>query len=161
MLSILRNVVGTIGNWVFNAKATGPLGKEAYNYKTSSWGNFFYNFFNRKWYFDKVYNEFLNQVVLRLGYHKTFKLIDRGVIENLGPFGISNLFYSNTMKLNFLQTGLIYHSALMMLVGSISLFIFVGFFSYLGIYLNTHLIAIFIVLIFFIIYLEKDFNIKL
>ena len=36
MLSILRNVVGTIGNWVFNAKATGPLGKEAKLLKNST-----------------------------------------------------------------------------------------------------------------------------
>ena len=114
-----------------------------------------YNFFNRKWFFDKVYNEFINQVVLKIGYYKTYKLIDRGVIENLGPFGFSKLFYSNSMKLNFLQTGLIYHSAFMMLIGIILLFIFVGFCSWFGFFINPNLIAIFCVLIFISIYIEK------
>jgi hypothetical protein len=88
-------------------------------------------------------------------------LIDRGVIENLGPFGIKNIFYSKTMKLNQLQTGLIYHSALMILLGCIGLFTFIGFLSYLGIYVNTHLIWIFVILIFFIGYIEKNYSIKL
>lgn len=139
----------------------GFLREEVYNYKISYWGIFFYNFLNRKWYFDKVYNEFINQCVLRLGYHKTYKLIDRGVIENLGPFGIKNIFYSKTMKLNQLQTGLIYHSALMILLGCIGLFTFIGFLSYFGIYINIHLIWVFVILIFFIAYIEKNYNIKL
>ena len=47
----------------------------------------FYNFFNRKWFFDRVYNDLIAQKVLSLGYHKTYKLIDRGIIEVLGPYG--------------------------------------------------------------------------
>lgn len=126
-----------------------------YYFKISKLGNFFYNFFNRKWFFDKIYNEFVNQNILKIGYHKTYKLIDRGMIENLGPFGVSKLFYSNTMKLNFLQTGLIYHSALMMLLGTVGLFIFIGFSSWFGFFINQNLIYIFIILIFFIIYLKQ------
>ena len=122
---------------------------------------FFYNFFNRKWFFDKVYNEFINQSILRLGYYKTFKLLDRGIIEKLGPFGIMNFFYNNAIKINFLQTGLIYHSALMMLIGFIVLFICVGFFSFFGIFFNMHLISIFVVLIFLIIYIENCYKIYL
>jgi NADH-ubiquinone oxidoreductase chain 5 len=122
---------------------------------------FFYNFFNRKWFFDKVYNEFINQSILRLGYYKTFKLLDRGIIEKLGPFGIMNFFYNNAIKINFLQTGLIYHSALMMLIGIIVLFICVGFFSFFGIFFNMHLISIFVVLIFLIIYIENCYKIYL
>ena len=122
---------------------------------------FFYNFFNRKWFFDKVYNEFINQFVLKVGYYKTYKLLDRGVVEKLGPFGIMNFFYNNSMKINFLQTGLIYHSALLMLIGLISLFIIVGIFSYLGVFFNIHLISIFIVLIFFIIFIEYKYKIIL
>ena len=68
-----------------------------YSIKMSKFGIIFYNFFNRKWFFDKVYNEFINQYVMKMGYHISYKLIDRGIIENLGPFGISNFFYSNTL----------------------------------------------------------------
>ena len=126
-----------------------------YTIKMSKLGNTFYNFFNRKWFFDKVYNEFINQPTLKLGYHTTYKLIDRGIIENLGPFGIFKLFYSKTMKINFLQTGLIYHSALVMLLSMICLFIFIGFSSWFNIFFNMNLIFIFLVLIFFIIYIEN------
>jgi len=120
-----------------------------YGIKMSRLGILFYNFFNRKWFFDKVYNEFINQSAMKMGYHITYKLIDRGIIENLGPFGISKLFYNNSMKLNFLQTGLIYHYAFVMLLGMISLFIFNGFSSWCGIFFNINLIFIFLLLIFF------------
>jgi NADH-ubiquinone oxidoreductase chain 5 len=96
-----------------------------------------------------------------VGYYKTFKLLDRGIIEKLGPFGIMNFFYNNAIKINFLQTGLIYHSALMMLIGIIVLFICVGFFSFFGIFFNMHLISIFVVLIFLIIYIENCYKIYL
>jgi len=132
-----------------------------YKIKMSKFGLLFYNFFNRKWFFDKVYNEFINQSVMKMGYHTTYKLIDRGIIENLGPFGISKLFYNNSMKLNFLQTGLIYHYAFIMLVGMIGLFIFIGFSSWFGIFFDYNLIFIFLVLIFFILYIEATKNIKL
>jgi proton-translocating NADH-quinone oxidoreductase chain L len=132
-----------------------------YSLKQKSLVIFFYNFFNRKWFFDKVYNEFINQIVLNLGYYKTYKLLDRGVIEKLGPFGLMNFFYNNALKINFLQTGLIYHSALVMLIGIISLFMVVGFFSFFNVFFNIYLINIFIVLIFFIVYIDNKYNIKL
>jgi proton-translocating NADH-quinone oxidoreductase chain L len=117
-----------------------------YSIKMSKFGIIFYNFFNRKWFFDKVYNEFINQYVMKMGYHISYKLIDRGVIENLGPFGISNFFYSNYMKLNFIQTGLIYHSALVILLGVISFLILIGIVSFLNISINANLICIFVIL---------------
>ena len=117
-----------------------------YSIKMSKFGIIFYNFFNRKWFFDKVYNEFINQYVMKMGYHISYKLIDRGVIENLGPFGISNFFYSNYMKLNFIQTGLIYHSALLILLGAISFLILIGVVSFLNISINANLICIFVIL---------------
>ena len=132
-----------------------------YSIKMSTFGIIFYNFFNRKWFFDKVYNEFINQLVLKMGYQRTYKLIDRGVIENLGPFGLSKLFYNNSMKLNFLQTGLIYHSALIMLVSLICFFIFIGFSSWFGFFININLIYIYLVLIFFIVYIENIKKINL
>ena len=135
--------------------------KFIYSIKVSKVGVVFYNFFNRKWFFDKVYNEFINQSVMKIGYQATYKLIDRGIIENLGPFGISKVFYNNSMKLNFLQTGLIYHTALLMLLGMIGFFVFIGFFSWFGIFFNSNLIIIFLVLIFFIIYIENYKKISL
>ena len=37
--------------------------KFLYNLKISKYGIYFYNFLNRKWYFDKIYYEFINQYI--------------------------------------------------------------------------------------------------
>ena len=50
-----------------------------------------YTFLNRKWFFDKVYNEYITQNMLHFGYHTSYKLIDRGVFEFLGPVGLSRM----------------------------------------------------------------------
>ena len=155
LIPVIFSFSGAIASYfiyiVFDAKFI-------YNIKMSKLGVLFYNFLNRKWYFDKVYNEFINQSVLKVGYSKTYKLIDRGIIENLGPFGLSKLLYDNALKLNFLQTGLIYHSAFVMLVSLILLLVFVGFASYFGFFVNVYLIFIFLFLIPFVLYIENKEN---
>ncbi len=115
-----------------------------YSMKMSPWGQKFYLFFNRKWFFDKVYNEMINQPVLNFGYNISYKVIDRGIIENLGPFGLSQLFYSKQFNFLKYQTGLIYHYAFMMLICSVFFITLLGF-SYLC-YFN--LIILFSILIF-------------
>ena len=50
------------------------------------------------------------------------------------------------MKLNFIQTGLIYHSALVILLGVISFLILIGIVSFLNISINANLICIFVIL---------------
>ena len=65
-------------------------------WKTSLLGRKLYTFFNRKWFFDKIYNEYVSQNILDLGYHFTYKSIDRGLIESLGPFGLSNVLLEHS-----------------------------------------------------------------
>jgi proton-translocating NADH-quinone oxidoreductase chain L len=93
-----------------------------------------YTFLNRKWFFDKVYNEWLNQPVLTLGHWVTYRNLDRGLIEILGPFGLSNLLYNTSRQIVKLQTGLIYHYAFMMLIAVTLAVLFIGlgdtFFQY-------------------------------
>jgi len=76
-----------------------------------------YTFLNRKWFFDKVYNEFVTQNMLHFGYHTSYKLIDRGVFEFLGPLGLSRLVKGRGSELSNLQTGFLYHYAFVMLLG--------------------------------------------
>lgn len=52
-------------------------------------GRLMYFFFNKKWYFDKIYNEFFTLNILSFGHHITFKLIDRGIFEFFGPSGLT------------------------------------------------------------------------
>jgi len=70
---------------------------------------YIYNFLSRKWYFDRIYNQFIGQNSLYFGYHIAYKDIDRGLIEIVGPSGIIYLIneIQNTVK-NY-QTGNIFH----------------------------------------------------
>ena len=124
------------------------------------------SFSNKKWLIDKFHNEFINLWALEISYHKTYKGLDRGVVENIGPFGLSKLFYIHPIRLNFLQTGLIYHAAFSMLLGIILLFTGIGLFLELrehahlfliyGTYsLVPYFVSILIVSVFFVIYVEK------
>ena len=68
-----------------------------------------YNFLIKKWYFDRLYNQIISQNVLKQGYFLTYKNLDRGIIELLGPTGITNLIYNVQNDIKFLQSGNIYH----------------------------------------------------
>ena len=87
--------------------------------KLSSYKFFYYlySFFSKKWYFDVIYNYFIVHNILYLGYNITFKLIDRGFIELLGPLGITRLIGIISKQISSLQTGLIYHYAFTIILG--------------------------------------------
>jgi len=76
-----------------------------------------YTFLSKKWYFDQVYNEYLVQKSMNFGYHISFKLIDKGLIEMLGPYGISQLLLKVAKLNSSIQTGYLYHYAFIMLTG--------------------------------------------
>jgi len=87
--------------------------------KISYVGKKFYNFFNKKWFFDKIYNEYITQNLLVFGYKISYKLIDRGIIEVLGPLGLSFVISQKAKLLYKLQTGIIYHYTLFLLINSV------------------------------------------
>ncbi len=68
-----------------------------------------YNFLNKKWYIDKLYNELIIQHVLSSGYGFSYKAIDRGFLEVFGPTGLSSSLQGFTNQLDSLQTGLPYN----------------------------------------------------
>jgi NADH-ubiquinone oxidoreductase chain 5 len=104
-----------------------------YFLKMSDFGRSFYNFFSRKWYFDRVYNQFIGQQLLKYGFDFTYKTVDRGIIEIFGPYGIVNSVSTTSNKLLHMQSGYLYHYTLLILVGiTLILFVltlFVKFFS--------------------------------
>ena len=95
--------------------------KFLYNLKISKYGLYFYNFLNRKWYFDKIYYEFINQYILQIGYNFTYKMVDKGLIEICGPYGLTTIFSFLSQKIILLQTGYIYHYSLLILIATIFL----------------------------------------
>ena len=85
--------------------------------KTSPSGRRLYTFFNRKWFFDKVYNDFIIQWWLQFSNEVTFRLIDRGLIELQGPEGLARVIYLRSRDLSRVQSGYPYHYTFSMLLG--------------------------------------------
>lgn len=77
--------------------------------KTSKNFKVFYNFFNKKWYFDRIYNELITQNALKSSYHFFYKTIDRGIIEKVGPFGIVGVINETVDNIKTFQTGFVIH----------------------------------------------------
>lgn len=65
-----------------------------------------YAFFNGKYYFDVIYNHFCFNTGFKLAYTIS-KVIDRGAIELLGPYGLSVYLYKVGKNLSKLDTGVI------------------------------------------------------
>ena len=85
--------------------------------KMSAIGKKIYNFFNKKWFFDKVYNEYISQFFFTISYTVTYKIIDRGIVEVFGPMGLSSLITKKASYISKLQTGYLYHYTFLILTG--------------------------------------------
>jgi proton-translocating NADH-quinone oxidoreductase chain L len=129
--------------------------KQTYIFKTSWLGNKLYYMFNKRWFFDKVYNDFIGQKALSFGYNTSFKALDKGVFEILGPFGISTLFQRFTSHISKLQSGMIYHYALVMLIGLTLLITIIGLWDFLELFINSKLYFIYLFSFLFYNYYSK------
>jgi NADH-ubiquinone oxidoreductase chain 5 len=116
---------------------------ELYAMKKTTLGRGLYTFLNRKWFFDKVYNEYVTQHVLSIGYQTTYKLIDRGLFEFMGPLGITRTVWQNGRLFTGVQTGFVYHYTFVMLAGLTAFVAVVGLWSSISMYLDGRLIFIF------------------
>lgn len=100
---------------------------QTYNYfiiKKTSWFKDIYTFFNKKWYFDRIYNEIISQSSLNFSYHYTYKTIDRGILEKYGPSGIVLTVQNIIDQVKTFQTGFILHYLIYMLAGVICFVLF-------------------------------------
>lgn len=75
-----------------------------------------YRFLSHKWYFDLVYNRFINQPLLEFAYNTIFRLVDKGLLEYLGPTSAGTILDSLGFSVTQCQTGRVYDYALARLV---------------------------------------------
>ena len=92
--------------------------KLLFKLKVSFLGKKIYNFLNKKWFFDKIYNEYLGQFFFKFGYNTSYKIIDRGVIEMFGPMGLSSAISQKAFYVSSMKTNYLYHITFFMLLGS-------------------------------------------
>lgn len=76
-----------------------------------------YGFLNQKWYFDQIYSYFIVKPIFSFAYNISFKLLDRGIIEIIGPTGLYRTIKNLAQKVTSVQTGFIYHYTYVMIIG--------------------------------------------
>ena len=119
--------------------------------KISQTGKKIYNFLNKKWFFDKIYNECFGQFFFKFGYSISYKFVDRGVFEILGPTGLSMLALKIGSYLHRMQTGFIYHYTLSILIGITLLFSVNQIWLMFGFFIDYRIFVLIFILVFFIV----------
>ena len=79
-----------------------------------------YTFLNGKYLFDVIYNNYFIGRGLQSGYFVS-KVLDRGVIEFIGPYGLSNTLNNTGINISKLDTGVITTYSLYITIGLLSL----------------------------------------
>lgn len=79
-----------------------------------------YSFLNAKWYWDALYNGLIIGAGLRIGLVIS-KVIDRGIIELTGPYGLSTALTGAGRSVATYDTGVITSYALYIMLGLVSL----------------------------------------
>lgn len=83
--------------------------KEFLLLKTNRTFLMFYTFLSKKWFFDRLYNQYITQNVIFASYFYTYKNIDRGLVEKIGPWGIIHSVKEVSKNIKNLQSGFIYY----------------------------------------------------
>lgn len=100
----------------------------------------FYTFLNRKWFFDKIINDFVVKSSLHFSFDFFYKDVDRGFIEKLGPFGFIATIKGIAYRIKSYQNGYIYNYILLFLF---FVYIFVLFYIFFNMAdINTTLFLI-------------------
>jgi NADH-ubiquinone oxidoreductase chain 5 len=98
-------------------------------FKLSRVGYNIFSFFNQRFLIELFYNRFITGVVLKLG-GQTTKVLDKGSVEYIGPYGLEKGLLNISNNIAKLNTGVITSYALYILVGLI-------FYMLLSSYLNN------------------------
>jgi proton-translocating NADH-quinone oxidoreductase chain L len=135
-LPFVLTVIGASLGLCLNSPLLSP---QVYKMKLSSFFRSIYIFLNRRWLFDKVYIDWIGRPSLTFGYQVSFKSIDKGVLEILGPFGITESIRRLLVHVREIQSGLIYHYAFMILLGLTFLLTFLSLDLLIGLWVDIHL----------------------
>jgi len=88
------------------------------SFKFSRFGYNLYSFFNQRFLIEAFYNKYITNAILNIG-GQTTKVIDKGSVELLGPFGLEKGLISVSRSISSLDTGVVTTYALYILVGMI------------------------------------------
>ena len=112
ILPLIFTLLLTILSILFSEFLYRPL----INFKLSNVGYNIYSFFNQRFLIEFFYNKYVTEFVLKLG-GQTTKVIDKGSIELIGPYGLEKGLVTLSKNVARLDTGVITSYALYILVG--------------------------------------------
>lgn len=114
VFTILFTILAVLFSEFFLAK--GP--KSLIYFKFSRLGYNIFGFFNQRFLIEMFYNKYITDFVLNVG-GQTTKVIDKGSVELLGPYGLEKGLSNLSNSLSKLDTGIVTYYALYILVGLI------------------------------------------
>jgi len=97
-------------------------------FKLSRIGYNVFSFFNQRFLIELFYNKYITGVILKLG-GQTTKVIDKGSVEYLGPYGLEKGLLNISNNIAKLNTGVITSYALYILIGLILYLLFNAYFN--------------------------------
>lgn len=80
-----------------------------------------YTFLNSAWQFNYIINNFLVFNILNFAHLITYRVIDRGLLEIIGPNGISRLLIRLTQNISNFQSGMVFNYVLIMILFTVLL----------------------------------------
>jgi NADH-ubiquinone oxidoreductase chain 5 len=87
-------------------------------FKYTRIGYILFSFFNQRFLIEFFYNKYITDIILKLG-GQTTKVLDKGSVELLGPYGLEKALLTLSNNFGKLSTGVITSYALYILIGSI------------------------------------------
>lgn len=96
-------------------------------FKLSRAGYNIFSFFNQRFFIELFYNRFITGIVLKLG-GQTTKVLDKGSVEYIGPFGLEKGLLNISNNISKLNTGVITSYALYIVI---ALIFYIMFYAYL------------------------------
>jgi NADH-ubiquinone oxidoreductase chain 5 len=120
------------------------------NFKFSNLGYNIFSFFNQRFLIELIYNKYITDLILKLG-GQTSKVIDKGSVELLGPYGLEKSLLNLSKSIGSLSTGVITSYALYILIGLV-FYIYLLYFSFI----DNNILLLLLFTIFSIIK-NKDF----
>ena len=121
-------------------------------FKLSRVGYNIFSFFNQRFLIELFYNRYITGIILKLG-GQTTKVIDKGSVEYLGPYGLEKGLLNISYNISKLNTGVITSYALYIVIG---LIIYLLFNSYIN---STNVILLLLISLSLVLFRDDARNV--